>query len=927
VSPLFDRCLSRIRAVFTKPALDADFDDELTHHLQLLIEENLKAGMPSDEARRHALIALGGIEQLREMHRETRGLPWLENLFKDLGYGVRQLRNNPGFATVAVLTLALAISINTVVFSLVDEVLLKLLPVKNPQELVFFRWSAGPRGWEWPADASYETDPGTKVTTCTSFSAQTFERFRAHRETLTDMFAFAPLRQPTVSAEGQVEISPRGQLVSGGYFAGLGVPAWLGRIITPEDDQAGAPPVVVISFGYWQRRFGGDPGVVGKKILVNNAPATVIGVTPLEFAGTLDIGDAPDLSVPLAMLPQVWPERADQLKKPVKLWWLRLMGRVRPGVTGEEVRLSLEQTFRQSSLDDLAVAPVRPPLPDGGQIDVPRLDVQAGGQGLTESRHSYTRELMILSGLVGLVLLTACANVANLLLVRGVARRREIAVRLAMGASRGRLVRQFLVEHGLLAFLGAASGVGLAFWGRGLLLAMHPLLHEDGRPLVLNLDLDHRVLGFTSIVAIFTGILFGLVPALRATRVDLTAEFQGGMRTHHGGSRSMLGRALVVVQVALSIIMLVGAGLCVRTLRNLQGIDVGFNREHLLLFRLDAKPLGYKNAQIADLHGRIASQIGSLPGVQSVTFSTVPSLSRSGWNSRISVQGRPPSSDWRDSAMINAADVNYFATFGLPILLGRGFTLHDDASAPKVAVINQKMAEEYFGKENPVGRRFGREGPESAGQIEIVGVVHDAKYSDVRAAAPATAYFPYLQQVSGEANFAVRVSGDPEAQIVSVNRAVRTVSPNLPLADVRTQETQIERLFAQERLFARLAGFFGLFAVALVCLGLYGLMSYSVLRRTGEIGIRMAMGAQRNNVLWLVLLQGLAPVGVGIAAGLAGAAGVTRLLQSLLYGVEPNDAVTFALASLLLAVVALLACAIPAWRATRVDPMVALRHE
>jgi predicted permease len=917
----------RLQHLFLKKRIEAQLTDEIRSHLDMLTEANIAAGMSPEEARYMAERQFGGVAQVKEEFRDQRGIPWLENFLKDLGYGVRQLRNNLGFTTVAVLTLALAIGINTLVFSLVDEVLLKSLPVKDPQELVLFRWSAAPPGWDWPADAWWETDPVTKLTTCTSFSLETFSRFGARSEGVADIFAFAPLREPTVNADGRAEIVSRGQLVSGGYFGGLGVPARLGRMIEPEDDRAGAPPVAVISYGYWQRRFGNDPGVLGKKILVNNAPATVIGVTPRDFPGTLDVGDAPDLSVPLAMLSQVLPDRAEELKQPVKLWWLRLMGRLKPGVTAESARLSLEQTFRQCALDDLAVLPARPPSPGGRSVLLPVLEIQPGGQGLTEARHSYARELQIMTGLVGLVLLTACANVANLLLVRGAARRREMAVRLALGAGRGRLVRQLLVEHGLLAFLGGVLGVGVAYWGRGLLLAMHPLLHEDGRSLVLNLDLNLRVLGFTTAVAGFTGILFGLAPALRATRVDLTAEFQGGAAARQRGSFSLLGRALIVVQVALSLIMLVGAGLCVRTLRNLHGVDVGFNRGHLLLFRIDAAPLGYKDAQNTELNERIARGIGVLPGVQSVTFSAVPSLSRSGWNTRISVQGRPPTSGRMDTAMVNAVDVNYFSTFGIPLLLGRGFTLHDDAAAPKVAIINQKMAEDYFGKENPVGRRFGRKGPESSGQIEIVGVVPDAKYSDVRDAAPATAYFPALQQVSPEANFAVRSAGDPEGEILSVERAVRAVNPNLPLADVRTQDAQIERLFSQERLFSRLAGFFGLFGLALVSVGLYGLMSYVVLRRTKEIGIRMALGAQRDNVLRLILLQGMAPVGVGLAAGLASAAGVTRLLRSLLYGVEPFDPVTIMLVSLLLAVVASLACLLPAWRAARVDPIAALRHE
>jgi predicted permease len=904
---------------------DRELEEEMRFHLEMKAEENLSAGLTNKEAHYAAQRQFGNQTLLREVSRDMWAFRSLETLVQDLRYGLRMLLKNPGFTAVAVVSLALGIGANTALFSLIDEVLLKMLPVKKPAELVLFNWLSGPRGMARGINGSAHTDPATGLRTCTSFSYLTFERFRDSSETLSDVFAFAPLEQLNVNVDSQAEVA-KGQLVSGGYYSGLGVRAMLGRAISAGDDQAGASPVAVITHSYWQRRFALDPGVVGKSINVNNVPFTIIGVTGPEFSGTLQVGESPDLSIPVAMEPLVSPDDHN-LNEPW-FWWLRVMGRLKQGVTEEQARASLEGTFQQSALEGWLAAQAR--MRARGQAvgqeprDVPMLRLSPGGQGLTDSRRAYSQPLTILMIVVGLVLLIACANVANLLLARAATRQKEIAVRLAMGASRFRVIRQLLTESVLLAILGGALGVLFAYWGKDILLALRPW---GGGPLALDLRLDPRVLGFTAAVCLLTGILFGLAPALRATRVDLTPALKENARSLSGGSRPLLSKALIVAQVAMSLLLLIGAGLFVGTLRNLQGVDFGFNGENLLLFRVDARLSGYEGDRMANLYQQLIGRIEAVPGVRSATISRHPLLSGSARTAGISLQGnaRRPNED--DYVYINTVAANFFETMEMPILLGRSLSPRDDAHAPKVAVINQTMAGKYFGEENPIGRRFGLGGPETSGQIEIVGVARDAKYTDLRQETPPTAYTPHQQETPGQVNFAVRTSGDPDALAASIREAVREVDRNLPLFDLKTQTQQAAESLVQERLFATLSTFFGLLALVLASIGLYGVMSYSVARRTNEIGIRMALGAQRRDVISLVLRETLLLVSIGLLIGLGAALATTRLISSLLFGLTPNDPVTIALAALLLIAVATAAGYLPARRGSRVDPMVALRHE
>jgi predicted permease len=850
----------------------------------------------------------------------------------DLKLAIRQLRKSPGFTAVAVVSLALGIGANTAIFSLVNEFLLRSLPVRNPEELVLFRLTEGIRGrLSRAGENNGSIDPVTGRSSSTSFSLLIFDRFRTQHSALSEIFAFAPFSQVNVLVDGQPELNVSAQLVSGNYHAGLGVAAILGRTFTDADDQSSATPVAVISYRYWENRFGHNPAVLGKTIQINRIPATIVGVTPPGFAGAMQAGESVDVSVPLAHYLRFQPDRAGRAQP--WYWWIRIMGRLAPGATAAQASASLEPIFKETAREGWLAGRSLDTTP-ADMPDDSTLIADPGNQGENDTRRQYTRSLRMLMGLVSLVLAAACANVANLLLARGAARRREIALRLALGASRGRIVRQLLAESLLLAFAGAAVGTILAWWSRDLLLALRPF---GNTAVVLSLPLDVRVLGFTIASAVATALLFGLAPSLRATRVDLTAEFQGGTRSLVSAGRSRLSQALMVVQIALSLVLLVSTGLFVRTLGNLADVDAGFNRRGLILFGIDATSAGYTRSQFAALQTRIQERVAQIPGVRVATFSSVALLSRVRQNKRVIVPGHAPPPDAPMAVNTNGLAPNFFAAMELPLILGRGFTEQDDGTQPRVAVVNQTFARKYFGDENPVGRHIVFNAPNDNSQVQVVGVARDAKYTVLRGPTPPTVYVPALQQLDGNANFALRLvsserneggpAGSPAALFPAIRAAVREIDPTLPVLNLRTQDEQIDRLHSQELLFARLSGFFGLLALSLACVGLYGLMSYAVLRRTAEIGLRMALGALPGHVLRMILGESLTLVCLGVACGLAGAYGASRLVATMLFGLSPTDPVTYATAALILAAITLLASLLPARRASLVDPMIAFRVE
>lgn len=872
----------------------------------------------------------------------------MESLWQDLRYGLRMLLKTPGFTAIAVISLALGIGANTAFFSIVDAMLLKMLPVKEPAALVLFKAMA-PRDFSRgnyfnSYNGVMETDKATGQIALTSFPYQSVQRLRERQgsgpSALSDIFAFGEVSL-NVNANGMVEVAA-GQAVSGNYYAGLGVKALLGRTIVDGDDAIAASPVAVLSYRYWQTRFGGNAAVIGRRINLNNAAFTIIGVTPLGFEGAMQAGSTRDITIPISLEPQLYTgANGSRLKFQggIGEWWLRIMGRLQPGATAEQARAQLESAFYHSVQEHYAARQAQTlaaggsPLKDFDPKTYLRLTLAPGGQGEMNVRQRYAPSLYLLMGVVGLVLLIACANVANLLLSRAAARQKEISVRLALGASRFRLTRQLLTESVLLAAVSGTTGILFALWLKNGLLAV-----SDWGPRTLEPKLDMRVLTFTMGLSLLTGIIFGLVPAWQATCVNLTPALNGSGRNSSAASRSWLARGLVIAQVALSFVLLVGAGLFVRTLVNLQRVEPGFNTRNLLLFNIQPGLLGYQNEKLAQLYQQIAERLESVSGVQKVTFSNAPLLAsmtstvrpvylRSDLAFAPDAQGRFNRSG---EVYINRVRENFTAVMEIPLLAGRALQPQDDARAPKVVVVNQAFARSYFPRENPIGKRFTNNSGKPD-EIEIVGLVKDAKYRSQREEIPPTAYVSWRQEPFNSASFELRTAGDPMAAVSLVRQAIREVESSLPLNNLRTQLEQADQTLAMERLFARLVTLFGLLALILATIGLFGVLAYSVAQRTREIGIRLALGAARSNVLLMIVRQGMALASLGVALGLAATFGLTKYLENLinlsqmLYGVRLFDLPTYSVIAVLLTLAALVSCYIPARRATKVDPLIALR--
>jgi predicted permease len=816
-------------------------------------------------------------------------------MFQDLRFGIRLLWKNRGFTAVAALSLALGIGANTAIFSLVDAVLLKMLPVKSPEQLVVLD-SFNQRGER------------------RNFSYKVFEQLRARTQYFSGVLASpgtSRLEMADPGSGGRTE-KAEVQLVSGEYFQVLGVNAVVGRTLTNADDQTpGAHPVAVLSYDFWQRRFAGDASVIGKGITLKSLPFTIIGVTPPAFFGEA-VGRAPDIWAPVMMQPTL--DRGQSYLADANTGWLRVMARLQPGVSEAQAQASLTMRLEQikAEPDDLGRS----------ARNIAKIELAPGGRGLADFRNRFSKPLSLLMAVVGLVLLIACANVANLLLARATTRSREVAIRLAIGAGRFRLIRQFLSESVLLAAVGGALGLLLAWWGGHLLLV---LVSSDSTPIPIDVAPNARILGFTIAVSLFTALIFGLAPALSATRQDVNAALK---MTALARPRLSLSRFLVIAQVALSLLLLTGAGLFAQTLRNLRTLDLGFAAESVIQARINPQASGYKQEQLPDLYRRLLERLNSAPGVSSVSMAGSGFRTGTSRTCCISVEGYAHRPNEDREIQINRVTPGYFQTMGLPLPLGRDFTPQEASikpfEFPKVAIINETMARYYFGETNPLGKRFGwGDPPRLKFDIEIIGVVKDANYGSLRDKAPRLIYFP--QQ--GETLLIARAAGPVAPLAAVIRREIEAVDKALEISSVRTVPQLRDQALVQERLLAELSSFFGLLALLLACIGLYGVMSYDVARRTHEIGVRMALGAQRMDVVRLVMRETMSLVVIGLVAGLGAALATTRLIESLLYGLSPNDILTIGLASLLLLIVAALAGYLPARRAAQVDPMVALRRE
>jgi predicted permease len=846
-------------------------------------------------------------------------------VLKDLRHAARMLWNAKGWTAVVVLSLALGIGANTALFSAINGLLLTRIPVKDPDSLVRLRYTGRNDMVTSSSDYGFtaKTPDGQNVRT--TFSYPMFQQFVADNRTMSDLVACAPYGRVNAVVDGQAEIATA-FISTGNYYQMLGVRARAGRTIVPDDDRPTAPPVAMISSKYWHTRFGSDPAAVGKTIKINDVLVTVVGVISPDFTGIQQpVGELPDISVPLALDSQLntSPGSSPRLTQPT-YWWLQVMGRLKPGATAAQVQGNLEGVFQQTAragLDSYLKSLTdeqRATAQNRSRAAVPRLKVEPGNRGIYDVSSNELRSVTILSIVVALVLLIVCANVANLLLSRATTRHKELSVRLSLGATRPRLIRQLLTESLLLASMGGALGILVGYWGRQLL---------PGSPGQMT-ALDWRILAFVLIVTGLTGILFGIAPALRGTGMNVSSALK---ETSRGvvGSRSVLSKALLIVQVAISLVLLVGAGLFLRTLHNLRHVDVGFNPQNLLLFRVTPQLNRYDEKRMATLYRDMLERLGTVPGVRAAAMSQPALLSGSINSTSIFVQGRvyALTSEDRDNG-INRLVIspNFFEVMGIPIVMGRSFTDRDNETGTKVVIINETAARKYFPNENPIGQHFGSS-IETTGQLEVVGVLHDTKYDSVRDQPPPTMYVPYLQTRLGNAVFELRTAGNPTSTTGAIREAVRQIDPNLPLMDISTQIEQVEKRFLQEKIFAQAYSLFGGLALLVASVGLFGLMSYSVARRTNEIGIRMALGAQRGDVLRLVMRESMVLVAVGVVTGLAVAVGASRFVKTLLFGLPPTDVLTILAAIGVMVLVSAIAGYLPARRASRVDPMVAVRYE
>jgi macrolide transport system ATP-binding/permease protein len=856
---------------------------------------------------------------VKERYRDQDGLRFVDAMVQDVRYGWRTMCRNPSFTAMAMLSLALAIGANTAIYSVMDAILFRALPVRNPGELVILHW----RAKQAPLvgvdiDGQVGREPGGAWASA-DFPWPFYDLLHNDHNVFSTLFAYKDAGRLNLLVDGQAESGPV-VFVSGNFFSGLGVNPAAGRLIQDSDNLTGAPAVAVLGYAYWRSRFAGDTAAIGKTVAINNMPFTVGGVVAPEFFGVIP-GSTPALYIPIVHRPSLGRNSANEhisMFVDSHDYWADIIGRLRSGITMTSAQVEIAGRFRQFALAAAAN--------DTEFANLPSLWLEAGGSGVDSLRRQYSKPLFILMTMVAFILTIACANIANLLLVRATARRRELAVRLSLGASRRRVLRQLLTESVLLALCGGILSLGVGAAGVRFLVWLLAGGRED---LHLHVELDWRILAFTMAVAFATGILFGFAPALAATRVDITPALKETRASapHGRGRRIGLSHLLVVTQVALSLLLVLGAVLFVRTLANLQAVELGFNAENVLTFSLNASQAGYKGVELRTFYAQMEERFRLLPGVRAATVTDWP-LVAAGYNTRISLPSAPGTQ--QGHGLYISVGPTFFETIQLPILLGRPIDSRDVDGTPFAVVVNEVFAQKYFPNQNPIGRHVGLS---PAADVTIVGVAKNAP-DQLKGEIPPFAYIAYLQYTphlgnarTGAMFFELRTSGNPLALAGTVRKAVREAAPSIPLANVMTQSQRIANSMTQERAFATLCTAFGMLALMMAGVGLYGTVAYAVSRRTNEIGIRMALGAERRNILWMVLREVLALSTAGLAIGFVCAWSAMPAITFFLFGIKPADPLAIMLASGILITALCVAGYAPAMRASRIDPLTALRHE
>ncbi len=894
----------RLRAHLVSRRLDKEFDLEVQAHIALLTEENIRRGMEPEEARYAALRTFGGVTQVKESNREQRGLPQLGILRQDLGYTLRTLRKSPGFAAVAVVTLALGVGANTALFQLLDAVRIRTLPVKAPQELVEIR----------PTDTR---DRRGSMNRFGELTNPLWEQIRAGQQPFSGMFAWGQ-SQFNLANGGEARYA-KAMVVSGDFFNVLGVRPVIGRVFTPADDQKGCgAATAVISYSFWQREFGASPSVIGRTLSLDSHPVEIIGVTPSSYFG-MEVGQSYDVAVPICAEATLQSE--SRFLTDGTVWWLVVMGRLKPGWSLERANAALDSA---SPGIFQATLPSNYPEESIKNYLAFKLAAYSGGAGVSQLRNDYADSLWLLLGASGLVLLIACANLANLMLARASARGREMAVRLALGASRWRLLRQLMTESFVLAALGSLLGLWLAKGMSGFLISF---LNINGDPVFLDLNMDWHVLGFTAGLAILTCLLFGMTAAWRASGTDPGMAIRSGSHGMTAGrERFGLRRILVVAQVALSFVLLAGALLFSRSLRNLMTLDAGFRQSGVLVTGLNLSRLQLPVERRLVFKQEVLDRVQAIPGIQSAASTDIIPISGDSWSNAVWMDD----SSQRIESLFDSVSSDYFKTLNIPLLAGRTFGGQDVAAGPKVAIVNEAFARQLTGGANPVGRRFWRERTPREPQTlyEIVGLVKNTKYLELKESFRPIVFLDSSQDPRPDLSMLVLLRTDlPLADVMSsVKHSVAEVSPEIVI-DFDNLKSMIEGSLLRERLMATLSGFFGLLAVLLATVGLYGVISYMVARRTNEIGIRMALGADRARVAGLIMREAAKLLAIGLGLGIASFLIAAKAAESLLFGLKAHDPATFALAAASLAVVTLAASYLPSHRAARLDPLAALREE